>query len=149
MIIDLLHNSDHYSPLSSRFAAGLAFLKGMDFGALKPGRNDIDGDLLYVMCQEYESRPMEKGVWESHRAYADIQFVVEGEELIGYAPLESMRIKDAYRADGDYALHEGTGDFIRLRAGQFGIFLPQDVHMPAIAVAKPSPVKKAVVKVLL
>jgi len=149
MIIDLLHNADNYSPLSPRFASGLAFLKDLDFGALKPGRNDIDGDSLYVMCQEYETRPMEKGVWESHRAYADIQFVVEGEELIGYAPLVSMIVKDAYRADGDCALYEGSGDFIRLRAGQFGIFLPQDIHMPGIAVTQPSPVKKVVVKVLL
>ena len=27
MIIDLLHNADHYSPLSPQFAAGLALLK--------------------------------------------------------------------------------------------------------------------------
>lgn len=149
MIIDLLHHAACYSHLSPRFDAGFAFLKELDFGALKPGRNDIDGDSIYAMCQEYETRPMEKGVWESHRAYADIQFVVEGEELIGYAPLTSMAVKEAYRADRDCALYEGRGDFVRLHAGQFGIFFPHDVHMPGIAVARPSPVKKVVVKVLL
>jgi YhcH/YjgK/YiaL family protein len=149
MIIDLLHHSDHYSSLSPRIASGLAFLKDVDFGALKLGRNDIEGDSLYAMYQEYDTRAMEQGAWESHRAYADIQFIVEGEELIGYAPLTSMIVKDAYKADGDYALYEGSGDFLHLRAGQFAIFWPQDVHMPGVAVTQPSAAKKVVVKVLL
>ena len=149
MIIDHIRNWTRYASLSPLFAEGFEFLQNFDFRALQLGRNNIHGDSLYVMCQEYETRPMEKGKWESHRMYADIQFVVEGEELIGYSPLESMAVTEGYQLDRDCAFHDGEGDFIRLRQGQFGIFLPQDVHMPGIAVTQPSPVKKAVVKVLL
>lgn len=149
MIIDHIHHSNRYASLSPLFAEGFAFLQNFNFSAMQPGRNDLHGDSLYVMRQEYETRPMEEGKWESHRAYADIQFIVEGEELIGYSPFESMAVKEAYRSDRDCAIHAGEGDFIHLRHGQFGIFLPQDVHMPGIAVARPSPVKKVVVKVLL
>ncbi len=41
MIIDRLHHAGCYSHPSARFDAGFAFLKGLDFGALKPGRMAI------------------------------------------------------------------------------------------------------------
>jgi len=149
MIIDQIVHSEHYLKLSPRFAAGLEFLKNLDFDSLQTGRNELDGSALFVLKQEYTTRFRDAGKWESHRLYADIQFVVEGEELIGYAPLESMTVKTGYQAERDCAIYEGQGDFIRLRKGDFGIFLPQDVHMPSIAVDQPAPVRKAVVKVLL
>ena len=149
MIVDHIAHADLYAPLSPRFSKGLAFLKQLDFEALQPGRNEIDGS-LFAMRQEYETRPLEKGLWEAHRKYADIQFVVEGVELAGVTPLESTCVSQEYQEDKDCSLHTGTGDFFRLGAGQFAIFFPQDVHMPCIAVAEtPSPVKKVVVKVPL
>jgi YhcH/YjgK/YiaL family protein len=44
---------------------------------------------------------------------------------------------------------EGKGDFFIVREGTFVILLPQDGHMPGIAVSTPQPVKKCVVKVAL
>lgn len=149
MIIDHIRNWNSYFSLPARFARAFSFLKRLDFQTLRPGRNDIEGDSLFAMCQEYETKSPGEGKWESHRSYADIQYVAGGEELIGYAPLESMIVREAYRQDSDCAFYHGAGDFIRLRQGQFGIFLPQDVHMPGIAVGGPSPVRKVVVKVLL
>jgi len=149
MIIDHISCLEEYLNLSPRIAKGLTFLKSLDFDSLQPGRNDIDGDLLFAISQEYETRDPKDGKWESHRLYADIQMVVEGDELIGYAPLGSMAVKTEYVAERDCAIYEGEGDFIRFQKGTFGIFFPQDVHMPSIAVDQPSPVKKVVVKVLL
>jgi len=149
MIIDHIHHADVYLNLSPRFAAGFEFLKHLDFDSLQPGRNEIDGDVLFVNAQEYQTRLLQDGKWEAHRTYADIQFIVEGEERIGYAPLTSMRLKTEYSAERDVAFYEGPGDFIVLRKGDFGIYLPQDVHMPCIAVSEPGTVKKVVLKVLL
>ncbi len=52
VIISLLDSSARYSPLSPLFATGISYLKDLDFGAPKPGRNDIEGDALYAMCQK-------------------------------------------------------------------------------------------------
>lgn len=149
MIIDHIRHADFYLNLSPRFAAGFKFLQTLDFDALTPGRNDIEGDSLFVNSQEYETRLLENGKWEAHRTYADIQFIVEGEERIGYAPLESMKLKTEYSPERDVAFYEGDGALITLRQGDFGIYLPQDVHMPCIASGAPTKVKKVVVKVLL
>ncbi len=149
MIIDHINYSDAYLNLSPRIRKGLEFLKALDFDTLQPGRNDIDGDSLFAISQEYETRDPKDGKWESHRLYADIQMVVDGEERIGYAALESMVVKTEYLAERDCAIYEGAGDFIRFQKGVFGIFFPQDVHMPSIALDQPSHVKKVVVKVLL
>ncbi len=149
MIVDHLCNADFYTSLSSRFSLGLEFLKKLDFAALQTGRNELEGG-LFAMRQEYDTRPLAKGLWESHRKHADIQFVVEGVEIVGFAPLATTAVSQEYSEENDYSLHTGRGDFFRLSAGQFAIFLPQDVHMPCIAVDDtPSPVKKVVVKVPL
>ena len=149
MILDHISHSNLYLKLSPGIAAGLEFIRTLDFASLQPGRNEIDGDSLFIMCQEYETRDLKDGKWESHRQYADIQFIVDGEERIGYAPLESMVVKTEYLAERDCAIYEGNGDFLSFRKGTFGIFFPQDVHMPSIAAGQPAPVKKVVVKVLL
>jgi len=149
MIVDHIENCAAYAGLPARFVTGLEFLRTLDFNSLATGRNEIEGENLYALKQEYVSRPVEQGKWEAHERYADIQFVVGGEEKVGYAPLRSVKVLEPYQAGKDCALFEGSGDFIRLGPGQFAVFFPQDVHMPCLAVAEPSPVKKIVIKVLL
>lgn len=50
-----------------------------------------------------------------------------------------MRLKILYR-------WKARGSFVLLPAGMFTIFMPQDGHMPGIAVNEPQPVKKVVVE---
>jgi beta-galactosidase beta subunit len=75
MIIDLLHHAGRYSHLSARFDAGFAFLKGLDFGALKPGRNDIDGRLT---------------TWVGERARSEKRSAPDGRQLVKIARGQSV-----------------------------------------------------------
>jgi len=149
MILDHLSHADFYKPLSSRFAAGFEFLKNLDFEVLQPGRNDLS-DGLFAMRQEYDTRLRADGVWEAHRKYADIQFVAGGAELCGCTSLSRATVSKAYDEAADYALFTGEGAFFELREGHFALFLPQDLHMPCIAIDEtPAKVRKVVVKVPL
>ena len=111
---------------------------------------EIDGRKVYVMVQQYETKPMEKGRWEAHRKYIDVQYVHQGAELFGYANLQDLKA-GSYDEAKDFLLlqGEGKGDFFRVGEGTFVILFPQDGHMPGMAISTPQPVKKFVVKVAI
>lgn len=146
MIADRLAHAARYAGLGSRIARAFEFFAREDLGALPDGRYDIDGADVFALVQRYHSRPVQEGRWEAHRRYADLQYVAEGEERIGYGP--AGRFSGAgYDADRDIEFLAGDGDFIRLEAGGFMLIWPGEAHMPQLAPAAPAPVTKIVVKI--
>ncbi len=147
MILDSLKNAHVFHPLGKRIEQALRYLQEQDFGALQPGRYDLDGDGCFALVQQYQTRPVQECIWESHRSYIDIQFVASGIERIGYAPQSGMTVQTPYSAEKDQTVYTGDGDLLTVRAGCFAIFLPGEVHMPFVQAGGPSPVTKVVVKV--
>jgi YhcH/YjgK/YiaL family protein len=148
LIIDSIDNAGMYSILGSRLEAGIDFLRQADIPSLGLGRHDILGDDCFALVSEYETKPLEAGVWEAHRKYIDIQCLTSGREKIGYANIDSLSLLQEYDADKDLLLLSGSGDFFTLTPGVIAIFAPQDAHMPGITVCgNPERVRKVVVKV--
>jgi len=148
MVIDHLKNASCYYGLNARFKRAFDFLREKDFSKMDPGKYEIDGLDIYALVATYETKPKNKGTWEAHQRYIDIQYLAEGMEMVGYAPIEEMVSRDYQEAE-DYLTLEGEGDFIILRQGNFAIFQPQDAHMPGLAANSPQAVKKIIVKVRL
>lgn len=148
MIIDRLKNASLYFGLHKRMEAAFSYLQNTDFSEVEPGRYEVEGANIYVLVQQYESKPKEKGRWEAHRRYMDIQYIWEGEELFGYAYLDDLTTI-SYEENKDFVTLEGKGDFVTLHSGSFIIVTPQDAHMPGLAISTPKAVKKVVVKVLI
>jgi YhcH/YjgK/YiaL family protein len=150
MIIDRMDHAHLYLGAHKRLAAAFDYLRKTDLDRVEPGTHEIDGRRMYVMAQEYETKPMEKGRWESHRKYIDVQYVHRGAELFGYASLRDLKAGPYDEAKDFHSLEgEGKGDFFRLGEGVFVILFPQDGHMPGMAISAPQPVKKFVVKVAI
>ena len=147
MIRDALHNFKQYVGFHHRLEQAAQFIASQEWKALEPGKYEIDGDNIFALVQHYETKPREQGFWEAHERYMDIQFIAEGEERFGYAPIEQAAITRPYDSNSDYALYDATGDFFILREGYFILAAPQDVHMPCLAVEASQPVKKIVIKV--
>ena len=146
MILDQIKNAACYEGVSPHIREGLGYLAGFTGDGFEPGRDSLRGDAVFALKQAYISKPRESGVWESHRRYTDIQFIVMGEEQIGYAPVSSLEISRPYDAKDDCALYRGSGQFFSLFPGWFAIFFPADAHMPGLAVAEPAKVRKIVIK---
>lgn len=149
MIIDCLEHAASYEGLGPRVAAGLRFLRATDLAGLKPGRHELDGAALYAMVSEYRTQPAGQGQWEAHRRYLDLQCLASGEEQMGYAPLTSLTVAQAYDPERDCLFLEGRGEYFIVRPGMFVVFLPQDAHLPGLAARAPGTVKKVVVKVMV
>lgn len=147
MIIDTLENSSRYESLHPSFKAAFAFLKRPDIEATPVGRLELDGTRLFSLTQEYETKPIQEGKLEAHKKYIDIQFIVGGEEFIGYAPLKNQTPAKPFDADKDIGFYDGEAWFTLLRKGMFAVFFPQDAHLPGRYTEKPSQVKKIVLKI--
>lgn len=153
MIVDKLENRHRYSHLHSGIQAALEFLANTDLAALPKGRHNIDGDALFAIVNDYDTQPPGTEPFETHRRYADVQFVVSGEEAFGYLPLEDQTPLAPYHdahdfIEYDYEQNREAACFVPLKAGMFAIFMPEDMHMPGTGTA-PVRVRKVVCKVLL
>ena len=146
MIIDRLSNSSPFFELPKRLARALEYLRATDMRSVALGRHDLDGDHLFALVQEYTTRTADQCVWEAHRRYIDVQFVVTGAERMGIASLEQMREREAYDSARDVAFFEPGSEFVTIRAGMFAIFGPEDVHSPCHVAGQPGLVRKVVVK---
>jgi len=147
MIIDKIENANLYKNLGDRIQKSFDYIKQTNLKNLKPGRYDIDGDNIFALISEYQTKPEAEGKLEAHRKYIDVQFVIEGEELMGYAPLGNQEILEPYKEENDIIFYKGEKVFIKVPEGMFAIFFPEDVHMPGIQVEKKSLVRKLVIKV--
>ena len=149
MIYDSLANASLYRNLGPRFAQAFDFLA--EFKVSTPdGRISLDGDNLYALVQSNQTAPAAGKPFESHRQYADVQFVAAGEEIIGTATLDRLQVTTAYSAANDAALYAGPDDTpLRLRAGDFCVLWPQDGHKPGCQWRASTLVKKVVIKVRL
>lgn len=148
MIFDRQDNYHLYSTISPLLAQAFSYILSTDLQTLAAGHYAIEGKNLYAIVSEYATKPPALGKWEAHRRYIDLQYMVRGTEHIGFAPIARMK-HGAYDADKDCMFLEGSGDFLTLRKGDFMVLRPDDAHMPGIAVDGPSPVKKAVFKILV
>jgi YhcH/YjgK/YiaL family protein len=147
MVLDRLSNAALYrfgNPLIQR---GLEFLQSVDVAALPLGRVGIDGEKLFALPQEYQTRQESGCDWEAHRKYIDIQFLVTGRERIDYAPRYQLQMTSPYDAEKDRANFKGEGSSLILAEGMFAIFFPEDAHRPCMAAGDSGPVKKIVLKV--
>ena len=143
MLIDHINNASHYDKLSPRIQRAFDYIRQTDLLNIDCGRYEIEGEKLFVIVQEYVTKPVQEGRWESHRRYIDLQYVIRGIERIGYANLSRLSLGE-YDANKDISFHSGNGDFLTLPEGTFMLLLPEDAHMPGIALDGPAMVKKAV-----
>ncbi len=145
MIFDMLSNSALYAGITPKLLTAFDYLSSTDLDALPVGRINLDGDHVYVLVQEYTTKPLAEGKWESHRRYLDVQYMHSGCERIDVALVNTMKLGE-YVEERDFLAMTGTGSPLTLMPGSFAVFFPQDAHMPGLVVSEAEMVKKIVVK---
>ena len=149
MIVDKIENAHLYTSLSHALAKAFELLKNEKLINTPDGRYQVDGENLYYIVQHYITKPLEEGKLEAHRKYIDVQFIAEGEELLGYYPLDNLKIATPYDQTKDVAFYNLPKKIstITLEEGMFCILFPNDAHLPSRQINDPSNVFKVVVKV--
>ncbi len=148
MIFDHIRNLPRYAfPQAQEIAA---FLSANDPLKVPVGEVEIQGRELFVRPMEYETKASSEGKFETHRLYADLQFVADGAEVMQMALPEGLAPVSGYDAAGDYQFFRSEGKIseIDVPAGHFAFFYPGEAHRPCChSGGKAGKVKKLVFKI--
>jgi biofilm protein TabA len=146
MIYDTLTNSHLYYGISARLQKALDFLVNSDFSTIPDGRYEIDGNDVFANISHGMTVQNTPNA-EAHNTYLDIQYLIEGHELIGVAQRETLTEVEAH-PERDIWFYTGKYEYLSLGDNRFIILWPHDAHAPNHAVdGIPVATRKCVVKV--
>ena len=131
------------------FQKAFEYLSSNDFKLIENGVYEIDEKNLLAIVNSYQTEPADQRVWEGHKKYIDIQFVVSGIENMGHSPIQYAKVLAPYDEENDFTKFDASGSEISVPKEYFTIFYPIDVHKPNLINKKSTEVKKVVMKVRL
>lgn len=132
MFFDELANFEMYAQMDKRLMPAWDFLKEHPLDEIQDGRYELENG-AYIVVKKME--PREEAPFEAHRRFADVQMVVCGSEIIEYVPLHYLSEGTEYSEEKDIQLFDDRPEQtaqLKLEAGAFGVFYPQDGHKPAM-----------------
>jgi biofilm protein TabA len=148
MILSDKKDMMRYVSLHPRFAAAFDFLTTTDLASAPIESHIIDGKNIYANFSLGKGKLKTDARLEAHKKYIDIQYLIEGNEEIGWKELDHcMEVQNPYKEEKDVMFYADASEtWLRLVPGQFAIFFPEDAHAPVVSDGM---VRKVVVKVLL
>ncbi len=149
MIYTKIDKLNRYKGLGSSLDRAIDYLTGGGIEILMPGRNEVDGDRIFVNCFSYYTKPASEAAFEAHDRYLDIHLVLSGRERIGIAARDRMKETKRDEINDGITLEGEAEQFIRMEPGDVLIAFPEDAHQVKVEADGSCEVKKAVVKVLL
>lgn len=127
----------------------VCYLKKQDLAALEVGTYQVNDD-FYFMIQEYETKPAENCRLETHNCYADIQWIISGEEEIDTVSRIGLEADEEYDEKRDVAFWKEPEEMCQsiLTTGYYAVLPPSIAHKPQMRAGKEAcHVKKCVAKV--
>ena len=85
-------------------------------------------------------------VAEAHRKYLDIQYIVKGKEVMGWADLAECEPVGEFNETKDVGKYSGEFTYITIPEGYCYVAFPEDAHMPGRHLDVPNDFTKVVVK---
>lgn len=145
MVLDHIEHAERYKNIGESFEAAIRFLREYQKGSLAEGKYQITED-AFAVIKRYETRDVEACGYEAHRDCIDMQYMVSGEECIGWAPRSRMK-EISYNEKSDSYELQGEGELYPLHTGEIMIFFPEEPHMPCVRQKDHMPVEKIIIKI--
>ncbi|MDO9012573.1 MAG: YhcH/YjgK/YiaL family protein [Gallionella sp.] len=146
MILSALSQSARYEALHPLFPRAFEYIRDTNLNALTPGVYQIIEDKLFAIVEHVPGRAREAAKLECHRRYIDIQLVLDGDETMGWKPLE-----DCYNPVSEHNTERDIRFFLDVPASwipvppdHFCIFFPEDAHAPLVG---SGPIRKVIFKI--
>ena len=150
MIIDSIKNADKYYNVHPSFAAAFEALKAIDENT-PDERITVDGDNIFINLSTYVNKNIDECLYESHKKYIDIQYVLNGAERIDLTDVNNLTATDDRLETDDIAFYNECEYFstAHLSEGIFVVIFPGEAHKPMIAPdGKGIKTRKAVAKII-
>lgn len=150
MIFDSLANLHQYASLHPDIAKAIACLQNPEFLQQPDGRYPLSAR-SYMVLQSYQTKPLSQTRFEIHQAYADIQILLSGKELISCAFSDAFHAQTDYDAQSDIAFGNAAQPVVDLHMKEnvFALFWPGEPHRPCVVWENTQPVRKVVIKLFM
>ena len=138
-----------YDFTEKKYRIAFEFLKRKDLAGLEPQWIEL-GEGVRASIQHYDTFAWDENRFETHEKYFDVQYVIEGLELVGVCNRDDLGpVAVPYNSDNDITFYEDPKHYgtVFLNAGDFVVLGPEDAHKPRCAAGESIPVKKVVIKV--
>ncbi len=114
---------------------------------LADGKYDLENG-AYAFVSTYVTKPIKDGLYEAHRAFTDVQLILQGQEIIGITSISKMHEGECVKEyEYDIELYRVSGGNLNvLSSGDYLILTSQNAHMPGVS-HNPSTTKKLVIKI--
>ena len=89
---------------------------------------------------------VEPDVGEAHRKYLDLQYIVKGKEVVGWADLADCQETVDFNEEKDIGMYSGPYEYLTINEGMCYVVFPEDAHMPGRHLDVPNDFVKVVVK---
>ena len=148
MIYDKIVNASRYLGISKNLDQALKFMMETDLTELKNGRNEVNGDQVFVNVMDVHTNADLTREYEYHRNYYDIHLVLSGYEKVYIAEDMEDETK-AYSEEADFGLGHARKEAYGLgRPGYFVVCDIEEPHLPGCAdPGQEMTIHKAVIKV--
>lgn len=150
MIIDSIKNAKKYYTVHPSFEKAFEALSKIDENT-PDEKITVDGDTVFINLSTYTNKNVNDCLFESHKKYIDIQFVIDGSEIIDVCDTDTLKATDNRLDTDDIAFYESTDVFSRahLTKDLFVVLFPGEAHRPCVAPdGKGVKVRKAVAKII-
>ena len=85
-------------------------------------------------------------VAEAHRKFLDIQYIVKGKEVMGWADLADCQSAGDFNEEKDIGFYSADFEYFTVNEGICYVVFPEDAHMPGRHLDVPNDFVKVVVK---
>ena len=147
MIYTNMKNIRRYLGIDPKLDKAIEYILANDVKSLSMGIHEIDGKDVFVNRHEYDTIPEEKGNWEGHRDYLDIQMVLEGQERIGVSDVSVLEQTGYIEERDRYNFTGPVTAWLPMHPGDLLILYPEDAHMVKVQIDGQEHLQKACVKV--
>lgn len=146
MIFDNLQNRNNYKSIPYIYRA-LQELRKLE-GTFPESTIVYEEGSLFANPVTLTSKPESDCIFEAHKNFLDLHYIVEGVEGIATADVTTLEEKTPYEESKDIGFYQGDADGIYyLKPGQFMVCWPSDAHKVAVMQDSPALIRKIVVKI--
>ncbi len=128
----------------------IEFLKENSLEELEAKTYEIIGDDMFAQVIDFETADRSEIKPESHLKYIDLQYLVTGEEKLGFLTNNNEYNYDEYIKERDLCFYHrsfNNESYTIATPSSINLFFPNDIHMPGIKVNSKMKLRKIVIKI--
>ncbi len=85
-----------------------------------------------ILVQQITTKPWEGAKLEAHREFLDIQYIIKGKEVVGWAPVDTLTPADEFNTAKDKGMYAGKNYPMEIEEGYCYVVYPEDAHAPGV-----------------